>query len=227
MNISKWFGLYGFDIMGDLAFGKSFNMLESGETHWAIKLLSAGQVPAGFAFPPWLYRTIVTIPGLAADYHRFINFCSNQLDERMKMQGKVVNPDIMHALLELFYMADATAQKAALPMLQGDSKMMIVAGSDTTSTTLVYIFFHLAADSRLVQRLREELALLIGDRGHITHQYIQDAQLLNGCINETLRLSHPAPSGLFRMTPKEGVYVGETFIPGGTVVQMPPCNGPR
>ena len=31
--------------MGDLAFGKSFNMLDSGEEHWAIKLLGEGMEP--------------------------------------------------------------------------------------------------------------------------------------------------------------------------------------
>lgn len=42
INASKWFNLYSFDVMGELGFGKSFNMLESGETHWAIKLLGQG-----------------------------------------------------------------------------------------------------------------------------------------------------------------------------------------
>lgn len=31
--------------MGDLAFGKSFDMLQSGEEHWAIKLLNEGMEP--------------------------------------------------------------------------------------------------------------------------------------------------------------------------------------
>lgn len=43
INASKWFNLFSFDVMGDLGFGKSFNMLESGETHWAIKLLGEGE----------------------------------------------------------------------------------------------------------------------------------------------------------------------------------------
>ena len=33
MNIAKWFNFYSFDVMGDLAFGKSYKMLKSGEEH--------------------------------------------------------------------------------------------------------------------------------------------------------------------------------------------------
>ena len=39
VNASEVFNQYSFDVMGDLAFGRSFDMLESGETHWAIRLL--------------------------------------------------------------------------------------------------------------------------------------------------------------------------------------------
>jgi len=207
--------------MGDLGYGQSFNMLESGEAHWAIKVLDAGMDPLGYALPPWLFRIILAIPGAAAEYYRFNEFCSKQLDARMKVQGKQENPDITHTLIEAFKKLDENDQKVALPMLQGDSKLIIVAGSDTTATTLVHLFFHLATERGLQQRLRDELTPLIGDDGYITHHKIQDAQLLNGCINETLRLNPPVPSGFFRKTPKEGVYIRDTFIPGDTVVQMP------
>lgn len=42
IDVSKWFDLYGFDVMFDLAFGKSENMLKTGEEHFAVKLLQDG-----------------------------------------------------------------------------------------------------------------------------------------------------------------------------------------
>jgi len=47
VDVSKWFNLYSFDVMGDLAFGKSFGMLQSGEEHYAVKLLQEGMEPMG------------------------------------------------------------------------------------------------------------------------------------------------------------------------------------
>lgn len=219
--MSKWFNLYSFDVMGDLGFGKPFNMLESGEMHWAIKLLNAGMDPVGMGLPPWIFRVLVAIPGAAKDYHRFIQYCSKQLEDRMKMQGKMGDPDITHALIEDFNKKDAAAQKTNLPMLQGDSRLIIVAGSDTTAATLTHLFYHIASEPGLLQRLRDELDPLLGEDGHVEHQTVQDATLLNSCINETLRMNPPVPSGVFRKTPEEGVYIGETYVPGNTCIQMP------
>jgi cytochrome P450 len=216
--MSKWFNLYSFDVMGDLGFGRSFNMLESGETHWAIKLLNEGMDPMGFGFPPWFFRVLIEIPGLTKGYHQFIGFCSQQLENRMKM-GKMENPDITSTLIEHFRATEA--REDSLPLIQGDSRLIIVAGSDTTAATLVHLFYHLAKEPALVEKLREELTPLIGQDGLINNQKIKDAQFLNGAINETLRLNPPVPSGVFRKTPEEGVYIGNTFIAGNTVIQIP------
>jgi hypothetical protein len=50
---------------------------------------------------------------------------------------------------------------------------------------------------------------------------IHNCATLNGAINEALRLHPPVPSGVQRTTPKEGMHIGETFIPGGTQYWMP------
>ncbi|KIX00842.1 uncharacterized protein Z518_09907 [Rhinocladiella mackenziei CBS 650.93] len=228
LDMSKWFNLYSFDVMGDLGFGTSFHMLESGELHWAIRLLNLGMDPMGFCLPPWVFRLMTAIPGLAAGYWKFIGYCSDQLDARMKVQvqhkaNTDQDRDITYTLIEHYNASTPEAQNTQLPMLQGDSRLIIVAGSDTTAATLVHLFYHLATEKGLMGRLREELDMLLKDSndGEIEHQKIQDALLLNGVINETLRLHPPVPSGVFRKTPPEGVEIAGTYIPGFTVIQMP------
>src|SRR4051794_22455170 len=54
--------LYSFDVMGDLAFGQDFGMLEKGEVHWAIKLLNAGMDPLALQMPHWFFRLLTAIP---------------------------------------------------------------------------------------------------------------------------------------------------------------------
>lgn len=44
---------------------------------------------------------------------------------------------------------------------------------------------------------------------------------LDAVILETLRMHPPVPSGVQRMTPPEGLQIGETFIPGDSIVQIP------
>lgn len=85
INASKWFNLYSVDVVGDLAFGTSFKMLEMSEEHWAIKLLSQGLDPLSFLFPMWFFRFMAAIPGLMSDWFRFIDYCAQRLEERMRV----------------------------------------------------------------------------------------------------------------------------------------------
>lgn len=105
------------------------------------------------------------------------------------------------------------------PMLQGDARLIIVAGSDTTSATLTYLFYNLAKHPEQVEKLRQELRPLT--QGEWTDKDIQSASHLNGAINETLRLHPPVPSGLYRLTPPEGLQVGNVYIPGGVTFFTP------
>ena len=86
VNVSKIFNLYSFDVMGDLAFGSSFGMIESDEDHWAIKLLNKGLEASGYWFPTWFFRLATAIPGLMNDWWKFIGYCSQMLDQRIKVR---------------------------------------------------------------------------------------------------------------------------------------------
>lgn len=86
LNASLWFNYYSFDVMGELAFGKSFDMLKTGEKHHAIKLLHEGTRPVGIFSPmPWLMILMTRIPGLSAGYQRWISFCEEQAEKRKQV----------------------------------------------------------------------------------------------------------------------------------------------
>ena len=81
VNVSELFNLYSFDVMGDLAFGTLFNMLQNSEQHWAVKLLHKGMEPLGLVLPPWCFRLLLAIPGAAGDWFMFKDYCCQKLDE--------------------------------------------------------------------------------------------------------------------------------------------------
>ena len=68
INMSKWFNLYSFDVMGRLAFGKDYGMLDSGERHWALDLLAEGMEAAPARLPSWAFRMLIAIPFAAGTY---------------------------------------------------------------------------------------------------------------------------------------------------------------
>lgn len=108
-----------------------------------------------------------------------------------------------------------------LSYLQADTRLLIVAGSDTISATLVYMFYHLAQNPSIASKARGELEAHCNDDGSFNHREAIRNEYINGVINEALRMHPPVPSNLQRLTPPEGLKVGKTFIPGDTNVLCP------
>lgn len=86
LNSSLWFNYYSFDVMGELAFGESFDMLTKGEKHDAIKLLEEGQRPLGIFSPmPWLMMIMMKIPGASDGYLKWLAYCEGQAKKRKEV----------------------------------------------------------------------------------------------------------------------------------------------
>ena len=214
IDMRKWFNLYSFDVMGELAFGKNYNMLDSGELHWALELLQKGMEAAPPRMPCWLFRILVSIPFAAGGLFKFLKFCHDELESRVnrKSQGGDITGWLLKAYKDF-------AKPADDPMFNADSRLIIVAGSDTTAATLTFLFYELAKKPEEVKKLREELRPLTkGDWGDVD---LRNAAHLNGAIDEALRLHPPVPSGLERQVPKGGAHVGDVFLPGETNFWMP------
>nr|UBX54539.1 cytochrome P450 [Aspergillus sp.] len=87
-DVIKLFNFYSFDVMGGLAFGESFAMLDMAnmaDNHWAIRILLNSLVPMEYFVPIWLFRLMMAIPGLAKDVHRFMDFSEAKIRSRMKV----------------------------------------------------------------------------------------------------------------------------------------------
>ena len=124
LDAAKWFNLFTFDVMADLAFGAHLDMMVARKEHWAIQLLNKGLTPLSFLLPAWFFRVMVSIPGLTKDWWAFIEYCRSSLEARMKNKPDV--PDVMSALLSSY--GGATPSPDEMQMLCGDSQLIIVAG---------------------------------------------------------------------------------------------------
>lgn len=130
-------------------------------------------------------------------------------------QKEPEQPDIFSCILAA-YNKSAKTQRDNLN-LHGDAQLIVIAGSDSVAAALTHIFFHLAWDQTLVKRLQAEFDAL----PNISHENLMTVALLDAVINEAMRLHPPVPSGTQRMTPPEGLWIGDKFIPGNTIVQVP------
>ena len=93
--------------------------------------------------------------------------------------------------------------------------------SDTTAAALITLFFQLAIEPAQLSRLRNEIDQFFSLTKEIDSISLSRISFLDAVINETLRLHPPVPSGVQRKTPAEGLQIGEVFIPGETIIQVP------
>ena len=210
--------------MGDLAFGQSFDMLKRGETHTAIHLLHNGMAPLAMLAPVvWVIPVLAALPSylkpsIAKGFDTFIAWCAEQVERRRKMKLEI--PDITSWLLTDLETSQQHP-KEALKWLHGDARLIVVAGADTVAATLTPLFYHLAADPSLVEKLRAEVKTIWKEGTPFNVWDFQNADYLNGVINETLRLHPAVPSGVQRLTPPEGVSIDGVFVPGDVNIMVP------
>lgn len=158
----------------------------------------------GLQFPQWFFRLVTAIPGVTKGYWQFIGFCNKQLEDRVAAHSRA-DPDkldIIHTRIDHY---SASPNKADVwSLLCGDSRLIIVAGSDTTAITLSHLLYYTTRMPEWQDKLRDENRQIevehMSAERTVPGQWLKDAPIMNGMINETLRLSPPVPSGLF---PKE------------------------
>lgn len=86
MNVTEWFNFYSFDVMGDLAFGKSFGMLEQGVKHYFMISLHEFMKNIGlFSHMLWLLPIFKATPILNSESNKFWQWVNAQVDERKKV----------------------------------------------------------------------------------------------------------------------------------------------
>ncbi|KAK6222379.1 hypothetical protein LQW54_001079 [Pestalotiopsis sp. IQ-011] len=219
VNVTDWFNFYSFDVMGDMAWGKSFNMLRDGIKHYFMTSLHADMTSVGlFSHLVWLFPIFKATPILNKESKKFWGWVNSQVDERKKM--KPSHQDVFSSLLEHHESLGKPTHQDELN-LTGDAYLIAVAGSDTTAASLTCMFFELSQNPKALQALQKEVDDLHASTENIDAITLSKLRYMDAVINETLRLHPPVPSGLQRMTPPEGLQIDQTFIPGNTILQVP------
>ncbi|KAF5564804.1 cytochrome P450 monooxygenase [Fusarium napiforme] len=219
IDASLWFNFYSFDVMGDLAFGRSFNMLKNGTAHQFMELVHSNMLMAGsLSHLPWIFPLLKRIPVLNRKNLEFQEWLKQQVDWRQKNKPDL--PDVFSWILSDYDdLNNPTAQDTI--NLRGDAQLIAVAGSDTTASSLACLFFELAVNPEACLHLQRELDHYYAEHGKLDHSSLSKLKYLQACINESMRLYPAIPSGLQRMTPPQGLDIGNTHIPGDTMVMIP------
>ncbi|KAL1961494.1 hypothetical protein VTN77DRAFT_1673 [Rasamsonia byssochlamydoides] len=221
LDATAWSMFLSFDIMGEVGFSKNFNNLNTGIEHPAIKGVHDHMGVLGvLSHVPWLLNILGAIPGATAGYSGFFKWCADEIKAKQKTWNPEQYPqDIVSWLLKAYVEKDVSASPSEAA-LHEDSRVVIIAGSETTATTLATVLFYLAKYPATLQKLQRLLDEAMPD-GNWSYEKVKSVTFIDDIINETLRLKPALLTGGYRVTPAKGIQVDEMYIPGDVNVFVP------
>ncbi|KAI8274564.1 Cytochrome P450 monooxygenase apf7 [Colletotrichum sp. SAR11_57] len=223
-NMADWCNYLAMDILGDLSFGKAFHMLEAPDNRFALDLVAAATkrhlICGTMPIVDKLKLDKFLFPTIAAGRARYMAYSKGQLTERTKLGEDTDRRDFFYYLLKA--RDPETGQGFSTPELWGESNLLIIAGSDTTSTAMAATIFYLVRNADALKKATEEVRSKFTDVEEIRQgANLNSCTYLRACIDEAMRLS-PSVGGLL---PREvlagGMTIDGAHIPAGTVVGTP------
>lgn len=235
-----WFNYLAFDIIGDLAFGAPFGMLEKGKDITEIQMTPGadvtyapavevlnrrGEVSGTLGCLPQLKPFAKYLPdpffskGLAA-VENLAGIAVARVSQRLDGKQESERVDLLARLMQG---KDETGAKLGRAELTAEALTQLIAGSDTTSNTSCAILYWVTKTPGVLEKLQRELDAAIPQGADIpTFDMVKDLPYLRNVINETLRIHSTSSLGLPRLVPKGSniSILGHYFAPD-TVLSVP------
>ncbi|KAF8069107.1 cytochrome P450 monooxygenase [Lyophyllum atratum] len=249
LDCLPWANYLAFDIVGDLAFGAPFGMIEAAKdiakvpknqegamnsygkeggvveevSVPAVRILNGrGEYSMSLGvLPPWWRPLVRKIPWYRRGSADVKTLAGIAI---MAVRKRLATPtDRVDLLSKLKAGRDSNGNPMGREELTAEALTLLIAGSDTTSNSTCAIIYHLARNPHVQQRLHKELDEQLGTEDEIaaTGDQVKRLPYLEACINEGLRIHSTSALGLPRVVPEGGLTVLGQYFPPGTVVSVP------
>ncbi|KAH6662426.1 cytochrome P450 [Plectosphaerella plurivora] len=221
IDTSHYATLIAFDNMGGIGFSADFGTVREGREDKTLELLQITfGTAASLGHVYWPMALMMNMPKFGMQ-HEFEQMGVRMADERLNG-----NSEDKHDMLK-YFLADLNSEKPRsmvnMTTVYADSLGILVAATDTVASALSLVFYHLARDATLRQKLYNEVAPLHGKTlpDEFVTSDLDTVSLFEGLVNEALRLNAPTPIGGPRSPPSEGITIAGTFFPAGTILYTP------
>ncbi|KAI0448817.1 cytochrome P450 [Xylaria acuta] len=219
LNMLLWLNWTAFDIIGDLGFGAAggFGCLEQSDYHPWVRIITDNMRQSAFMQAlssiglrdaiQWIAKR----RSAAGSQHRAI--IQEKVAQRLKLGAS--RPDFLEGLIR-------KKEELNLDMgrLNMNASLIIIAGSETTSTLLCGTLYLLTTNLEVLKRLENEVRTTFQSDEEITLTSVNQLSYMLAVLNEALREYPPVVIGLPRVAPSGGGVVDGNPVPQGTIVSV-------
>ena len=214
------------DIVSDLTFGRSFQMLQKPDMRFVARaLMGTGrrmgisfQFPAAFRTGPsgqWLSLDTWLLPDtnkLRADWIAVGGKWAMDRIEAERHQGN--RNDMMSFIISAI--DPETEQQLGIHEILAEAYTLITAGGDTTSVAITSTFFYLSRNPDAYARAAAEVrSTFLSEEEIRIGPGLSSCHYLRACLDEALRMSPPVSAPLYREAGSGGASVCDTHFAAG------------
>ncbi|KAM4067578.1 cytochrome p450 [Hirsutella rhossiliensis] len=214
INLTKWYEMVSFDILGEMAFGESFYSLEAGKPHfWSdlveehlyfITLLdNLSRIGALAKAARFLIPSNLLVRNKNSQYSRA------KVERILAM--KTTRKDFISLLAQKVRCGEVDKEE-----MTAHVSTLAIAGGETVSTFLAATTSFLLKNPATLKRVTDEIRGSFQSYEDITAQAAQTLRYLQSVINEGLRLYPPGSQGFPRISP--GFQIHGQHIPQGAEI---------
>ncbi|XP_077880873.1 cytochrome P450 3A9-like isoform X2 [Ictidomys tridecemlineatus] len=228
VTVKEILGSYNMDVIVSTSFGVNVNSLNNPQDPFVKK---AKKVLGSDVFHP-IFLIIRIFPFLRPVFQALsvYGFSKSAMDffknAVIRMKQKRLENKEKHRIDFLQLMIDSQNSQDKEPYqglsdleIAAQSIVFILAGYETTSTTLSFIMYLLATHPDVQKKLQQEIDETFPNKAPVTYDVLFEMKYLDMVVNETLRL-YPIIERILRVCKKD-VELNGVLIPKGTNVAIP------
>ncbi|KAM0788765.1 hypothetical protein ACM66B_002856 [Microbotryomycetes sp. NB124-2] len=238
IEMAETLQLLALDVVGELAFGESFHLCETGRDVQGWLPIFHGYTASAClsGTQPWIGGLMKKVAQLrwgkvgAAALAQRARDCVQQRVKQMRAtkEKEGVEEERQDILAKLFAAKNPDGSIFTLNQVTAAAGSILGAGSDTTAITFRAVLKYIIGDERIYSKVMAELQTAVDEgklqfgQDPITYGQGVNLEYFQACLKETLRLHAAVPWTLPRVVPAEGATIAGRYFPGGVEVAMSP-----
>ncbi|KAI5845680.1 putative cytochrome P450 monooxygenase [Morchella snyderi] len=244
LDFAPWITYFAYDVISEVAFGKPLGFVTKGiDIDGLIQSFHDGLPAFGFLcrlhpFTKWIKKTwvadayMIPKPGDNTGIGNIMTFRDNLLEERIKNNN---DPDHKVEYKDLLQNFLAAKNNDGSPMpiedIKAETLLVLLAGSDTTATSVQALMVDLLSNPRCLEKLLAEIAEK--DAAGLLSPIPKYDEVLEhlpyycACLREAMRMTPAAPNIFPRVVSQGGLNLYGKHVPAGFEVTENPWISQR